>query len=112
MRERSAITLKRYGLTRNSFIALYQKQNGRCAICRISEDDLLLTNVIISDRVLHIDHDHKTGRVRGLLCSTCNFTLHAYEQRAPCYAPNGYVYQPPGPLFASYYADYLIRSAE
>ena len=55
--------LKKYGLTLDQFNALCKKQRGRCAICR---------KLPKADQVLHVDHDHKTRRVRGLLCPGCN----------------------------------------
>ena len=55
--------LKKYGLTLDQFNALCKKQQGRCAICR---------KLPKADQVLHVDHDHKTRRVRGLLCPGCN----------------------------------------
>jgi hypothetical protein len=47
-------------------------QNGRCAICprEISPEIA---------RSLHVDHCHKTGRVRGLLCRKCNLGLGNYD---------------------------------
>jgi hypothetical protein len=42
---------------------LIDKSGGRCAICENDEKDLV------------IDHDHKTGKVRGLLCRQCNSGL-------------------------------------
>ncbi len=54
-----------YGLTVEQYDAMLMEQNYVCAICNKSEKS--------STRgVLFIDHDHKTGKVRGLLCDTCN----------------------------------------
>ena len=52
---------RKYGLTRSEFDALYAKQKGRCAICGCKPE-----------RPLHVDHDHRTKAVRGLLCGDCN----------------------------------------
>lgn len=54
-------TLPRHGLTYDEYQGLLAYQKGVCAICK--EDD---------GRDLVIDHDHDTGRVRGLLCRGCN----------------------------------------
>lgn len=63
-----------YGITSADFDALILKQNNQCAICGITFDD--------STKKLtpHIDHDHKTGRVRGVLCSSCNASLGHVEK--------------------------------
>jgi hypothetical protein len=53
-----------YGITLKEYDALLQEQDGVCAICK-KVDDVL-------DRKLSVDHDHKTGKVRGLLCTHCN----------------------------------------
>ncbi len=58
----SEIRCKRYGLTITAYRDLLDRQSGACAIC------LSLPN----RNRLHIDHDHATGRVRGLLCTRCN----------------------------------------
>ena len=56
--------LRIYGLTSEQFEALKELQGGCCAIChRVPEKDL------------HIDHDHESGQVRGLLCVSCNTRL-------------------------------------
>ena len=54
-----------YGITPERYDEMVQQQGGVCAICRKPP----------SRRRLHIDHDHYTGRVRGLLCNTCNVWL-------------------------------------
>lgn len=53
--------LATYGLTVTAFDAMVATQGGRCAICRR-----------VPDERLHIDHDHETGAIRGLLCASCN----------------------------------------
>lgn len=58
-------TLRAYGLTHADWDALVRKQKDRCAICRTSRPGG-------RGERWHIDHDHVTGRVRGLLCHRCN----------------------------------------
>ena len=58
---RLAVKDWRYGLTSEQFEDMRLAQEGRCAICRIEALPRL-----------HIDHNHKTGKVRGLLCGNCN----------------------------------------
>ena len=57
---------KRQGiqLTHEEYDLLLQAQGHRCACCGIHQSEL--------KKVLHVDHDHETGKVRGLLCSNCN----------------------------------------
>lgn len=57
-----------YGISINDYEMLFDKQNGRCAIC--NEIETSLSNGQI--RALAVDHDHITGQVRGLLCDRCN----------------------------------------
>lgn len=64
--------LAEYGLTWQEYEGLYDKQRGSCAICGILQDDL--------KQRLAVDHDHKTGEVRGLLCFRCNLMLGAFEK--------------------------------
>ena len=51
---------RKYGITLKEYGELYNKQKGKCAICNKK------------CKVLHIDHDHITGKVRGLLCGEHN----------------------------------------
>ncbi|SRR6266404_3827515 len=65
---------KRYGLDEVSFQRLMKVQEGKCAICCIKFDE--------NEKVLkpHIDHDHVSGKVRGLLCQICNISLGVLEK--------------------------------
>lgn len=66
---------KNYGLTEDEFSALYESQGGKCAICGKS-----LTKVgKEKSKVANIDHDHKTGKVRGILCQGCNLGLGGFR---------------------------------
>ena len=54
-----------YGITLLERLALMEEQGWKCAICEDPLPALLTTNVAL-------DHDHATGKVRGLLCHLCN----------------------------------------
>lgn len=56
---------KRYGITVDDYNAMLDAQGGGCAICGGAQADG-------RDFRLHVDHDHETGRVRGILCGSCN----------------------------------------
>jgi hypothetical protein len=69
---RSRMWAKRYGLTRDDYEARLVRQRGACAICG-AWDSGTPTGVFC------VDHSHATGRVRSLLCRTCNFSLGAFR---------------------------------
>lgn len=60
-----AMIEKTYGLTAEGYAELLKAQGGKCAICRNKP----------GKKRLAVDHDHKTGAVRGLLCGRCNHEL-------------------------------------
>ena len=60
---------KKYGITPEQYDVMFKQQNGVCAICGKPERVRKNTGVI---NRLSVDHDHKTGKVRGLLCHSCN----------------------------------------
>lgn len=64
---RSQLKLK-YGITQEQFDSLLKKQGFACAICGAN-------NPSHSSGQWCVDHDHKTGAVRGLLCAHCNLGL-------------------------------------
>lgn len=59
-----------YGLTREEFYKLRASQSEKCAICETSISD---------EKKTHIDHDHLTGAIRGLLCGPCNQGLGLFK---------------------------------
>ncbi len=73
---RSAHLQRAYGITGDEYEALWQTQGGRCAACHRPEKETQEPNFPYYRR-LAVDHCHKTGIIRGLLCSTCNQTFGA-----------------------------------
>ena len=68
---------RRYNLEPEEVVAMYKQQQGRCAICRIKGD---VTEMGFTEKTtLVIDHSHKTGNVRGLLCYKCNSGLGMFK---------------------------------
>lgn len=67
---RNRMLIKDYGMTLSGFDDLLKSQGGVCAICRISDGDC-------------VDHDHLTGKVRGILCLKCNSGLGMFRDSAP-----------------------------
>lgn len=63
--------LRFYGLTLDDYNFMLNRQNGVCAICGRPPKE---------GKPLHIDHDHKTGMIRGLLCFRCNFGLSYFGE--------------------------------
>ena len=57
-----------HGMTQEDHNALLKKQKNRCAICRKK-----------FRKTPHIDHSHKTGSNRGLLCDDCNLGLGRFK---------------------------------
>lgn len=57
-----------FGITLEQYNEMFERQGGVCAICKKPETWLYRDKV----RALAVDHDHETGRVRGLLCGNCN----------------------------------------
>lgn len=66
---------KKYNLTINKVNALLIKQNGKCRICQTLIKDC-------SNTKIHVDHDHITGHVRGILCRFCNTGLGNFRDKA------------------------------
>jgi len=66
--KRAGDVRRRYGLSLETYNQMMDEQKGRCAIC-----GELPTNG--KGNTLHVDHNHKTKKVRQLLCHNCNLSL-------------------------------------
>lgn len=69
---RRIATLASYGLTLDDYAEMLDGQDNRCALCK-SDDPTHWSNQF------QVDHDHETGRVRGLLCASCNGGLGLFK---------------------------------
>lgn len=70
--KRHAQRLNQYGLTPDTFLAMMESQNHKCAICGHSDKSQKKTFPMI-------DHCHETGKVRGILCSSCNMGIGKFK---------------------------------
>lgn len=71
--QRNWVLLRKYGMTVDDYNKLQIKQQGKCAICGCS--DYGKTGA----KSFAVDHNHGTGKVRGLLCFRCNAALGNFE---------------------------------
>lgn len=67
--------LNEYGITFDEFNKMLEKQNYKCKICGKEETKELKG----TKWKLSVDHCHKTGKVRGLLCRDCNFAIGLFK---------------------------------
>lgn len=65
---RSSTLFRKYGIRQEGYEKLLLEQDGKCAICGKTAESCL-------HGVLHVDHCHKSGKIRGLLCRGCNHIL-------------------------------------
>lgn len=72
---------QKYGITQEDYVALLSSQGGTCAICLDPPSQVHF----------HIDHDHDTGEVRGILCSRCNAMI-GYGRDNPAILFSGIFY--------------------
>ena len=62
---------QKYGLTLEQYDELLIETGGKCTICKVKQSDLT--------KPLFVDHDHVTGKVRGLLCIKCNTAIGFFK---------------------------------
>jgi hypothetical protein len=78
-------------LRRGELVALYEQQQGRCAICDQPAP-------LRGKGCLVVDHDHATGERRGLICNRCNVALPVWEKVGPEWALQALAYLGDPPL--------------
>lgn len=66
---KNSILKSKYGITLNDYKKLFKQQKGKCLVCGKK-----------SNKTLHVDHNHKTGKVRGLLCFRCNYGIGYFHE--------------------------------
>ncbi len=64
---RNGVLCRNFGITLDCYKRMIREQEGKCAICKIMFEGL------------NVDHCHKTGIVRGLLCDNCNLALGHFK---------------------------------
>lgn len=69
-RKREQNYRRKYGISIDTYESMLKEQGGCCMICRRAE---------LKDKKLDIDHCHRTGKIRGLLCARCNKTIGLLE---------------------------------
>jgi len=67
--------MDRYGLHKNAQLELHESQNGKCKLC---DREVIMFNGNKSNSG-YIDHCHKTGEVRAILCHPCNTSIGYIE---------------------------------
>lgn len=63
---------KAYGISVEDWSRMYEEQNGCCAICNRHQAEF--------KKRLSVDHCHKTGKIRGLLCQPCNHAIGLFKE--------------------------------
>ncbi len=62
--------LKKIGMSLEEYDEMFDDQGSRCAICRKKQGNL---------RTFNVDHDHVTGKTRGIICNRCNIGLGCFD---------------------------------
>lgn len=70
--------LRQRKITKEEYLALIEKQDNKCAICFLEESVIMRKDRSVSP--LSIDHDHISGKLRGLLCARCNRGLGSFKE--------------------------------
>ena len=68
----------RFNITLEQYNQILKDQDNKCAICKNPET--IKSNYTGKIKNLAVDHDHKTGKIRGLLCYNCNGSLGKFKE--------------------------------
>ena len=68
----------KYGITRQEYLNILNKQNYKCAICGKPQEE--------HSRNFSLDHNHKTNKIRGIVCDGCNYGIGFMEKYFEIYA--------------------------
>jgi len=71
--KKNTFLLRTYGITLETYNDMFSLQMGICPGCGRHQSELA--------KALVVDHDHKTNKVRGLLCSACNLALGSIKDK-------------------------------
>lgn len=72
-------TLKhRHRITLDHYNIMLMNQNNKCKICR--KEEIVIDSRTKQPKRLSVDHNHKTGKIRGLLCDRCNLSLGRLDE--------------------------------
>ena len=72
-----SVMRRKYGMSLEDFRQMFEGQEGLCGIC--SKHLCLSCGHNRCRQKAHIDHDHATGKVRGILCASCNIGLGHFD---------------------------------
>lgn len=70
---KNCVLKKRYGINIEDYDKIIRRQDGKCDICGIILEE-------IKKKKRHLDHNHKTSLVRGILCNRCNMLIGACNE--------------------------------
>ncbi len=73
------VSLRKVGLTEEQYDEYIRHFGHFCRICGGVEHDITLPNPCNFRCTLELDHDHKTGKFRGMLCRNCNVALGKFK---------------------------------
>ena len=70
-KNKNRIFLRKFGISLNQYKEMFDDQFGVCAVCGSGPT---------TKKSLSVDHNHKTGKVRGLLCGNCNTAIGLFKE--------------------------------